>query len=571
LIVELPKLYFRTMHKRNNYIFWILSAFLIAGLWLFQYKISVNVPWWDDFHGIILPVFHLYSDIPFVEKLKLFFSLNNEHRVVNDRIFLLLIYLISGTFELKTLAILGFINLIGIFILLVKVAKPVVGNSIYLLPLSLLIFQAQYFESLQSLMVPFQNFSVTLYVFLTYYFLIFKKIKSFLPASIFAVLAIFSHGNGILAFLVGIIILFFNKRNREGIIWTILSTAVIVLYFWDYKKPEWSSGVSVSDNPMAALRYVFEFFGAYALNITDASTTAKTIYGKSISESFGLILVIVFFAIFFKKYPIWKQEALLKLRHSKADQFIIAVFGFLFATGLMIGISRTGFSMLSRYTINSAFLVLITYLFTVSNTKYKKTVAITSIIFTSLLLILSYLNNFDLAIFNRKNAVTDGINYQKTGLWSNQYSDSAHVAKLKPLLVEPYKSNKYIFPASILNDYNKLNSADFSNNLNYGINDGVLEISGILNNKLSTSSGENGIYFTLESDSLNFIFPTIHQKNNLLQILTSGRYFSERFRTIYPVKLIPKDNYKIYQIAVQDNEITKLNLNKTLGQDGFIR
>ena len=166
------------MYKRNKYIFWTTSSILIALLWLFQYIISVNVPWWDDFHGIILPVFHLFSNIPFSEKIKLFFSLNNEHRVVNDRFFLLLTYLVTGKFELKSLALLGFLNLIGIFLLIFKIAKPLVGNLLFLLPMPFLIFHAQYYESLLSLMVPFQNFSVIFYVFLTFYFLIFKKINT---------------------------------------------------------------------------------------------------------------------------------------------------------------------------------------------------------------------------------------------------------------------------------------------------------------------------------------------------------------------------------------------------------
>ncbi|MBP8156262.1 MAG: hypothetical protein KAX81_04480, partial [Leadbetterella sp.] len=431
------------MHKKGKYIFWTISILLIAALWFFQNKISVNIPWWDDFHGIILPVFHLFSDLPFLEKIKLFFSLNNEHRVVNDRIFLLIIYLISGNFELKALALLGFINLILIFLVLVRVSKPLFGNRLYLLPIALLIFHAQYYESLQSLMVPFQNFSVILYVFLTFYFLIYRKNKGLIPGFIFAVLAIFSHGNGILAFLIGALILFFNKRNKDFIIWSFLSFISIILYFWGYKKPEWSSGVSAFSQPLTALRYVFEFFGAYALNITDLSTTARVVYSHLVSELFGLFLVVTFLVIFLKKYPLLSKkriEAMDKLRHSKADQFIICVFGFVFATGLMIGISRTGFSMLSRYTINSSFMAIAVYIFLVSNVKRKKAVGILTTISCFIILIISYFNNYEIALFNRKNAVADGINFQKMGTWSNQYIDSSHISKLNPLLLEPYKA-----------------------------------------------------------------------------------------------------------------------------------
>ncbi|MCP9754344.1 hypothetical protein EGI26_04085 [Lacihabitans sp. CCS-44] len=562
------------MHKKSKYIFWTISLLLIAALWLFQNKISVNIPWWDDFHGIILPVFHLFSDLPFLEKIKLFFSLNNEHRVVNDRIFLLLIYLISGNFELKALALLGFINLILIFLVLVKVSKPLFGNRLYLLPIALLIFHAQYFESLQSLMVPFQNFSVILYVFLTYYFLIYRKNKGLIPAFIFALLAIFSHGNGILAFLIGAIILFFNKRNKDFIVWSFLSVASIILYFWGYKKPEWSSGVSAFSQPLTALRYVFEFFGAYALNITDLSTRAKEVYSHPISELFGLFLVVTFLVIFLKKYPLLskrRMEATDKLRHSKADQFIICVFGFVFATGLMIGISRTGFSMLSRYTINSSFMAIAVYIFLVSNIKRKKAIGIVTTIFCSIILIISYFNNYEIALFNRKNAVADGINFRKMGTWSNQYIDSSHISKLNPLLAEPYKLKKYIFPASVLDNYSTINSSITTEKLSYSINDGILEISGVLKENINPNAKEDGIYFSLENKEKQFIFPAINQKNNILKSILQRKYFSDFYRTIYPVKLIPKEKYNLFKIIVIDDKVYKYDLGKTCGPDAMIR
>jgi hypothetical protein len=562
------------MHKKAKYIFWTISLFLISVLWLFQNKISVNIPWWDDFHGIILPVFQLFSDLPFLEKLKLFFSLNNEHRVVNDRIFLLVIYLISGNFELKALALLGFINLIITFLVFVRVSKPLFDNRLYLLPIALLIFHAQYYESLQSLMVPFQNFSVILYVFLTYYFLIYRKNKGLTPAFIFAVLAIFSHGNGILAFLIGAIILFFNKRNKDFITWSAISLLSIVLYFWGYKKPEWSSGISAFSEPLAALRYVFEFFGAYALNITDLSTRAKEVYSHNVSELFGLFLVVTFLVLFLKKYPILtkrRMDALDKLRHSKADQFIICVFGFVFATGLMIGISRTGFSMLSRYTINSSFMTIAVYIFLISNVKRKKVIGIVTTIFCSIILIFSYFNNYEIALFNRKNAITDGINFQKTGTWSNQYIDSSHISKLNPLLVEPYKAKKYIFPASILDNYSNINSSITNEKLTYSINDGILEISGMQNKNLNPNSEEDGIYFSLENEDKQFIFPALHQKNNILKSILQRKYFSDFYRTIYPVKLIPKEKYNLFKIMVSEDKVYKYDMGKTYGPDAMIR
>lgn len=265
------------------------------------------------------------------------------------------------------------------------------------------------------------------------------------------------------------------------------------------------------------------------------------------------------------------MEAMDKLRHSKADQFIICVFGFVFATGLMIGISRTGFSMLSRYTINSSFMTIAVYIFLVSNIKRKKAIGIVTTIFCSIILIISYFNNYEIALFNRKNAVADGINFQKMGTWSNQYIDSSHISKLNPLLIEPYNAKKYNFPASILDNYSTMNSSITTEKLSYSINDGILEISGVLNENINPNAKEDGIYFTLENKEKQFIFPAIHQKNNILKSILQRKYFSEFYRTIYPVKLIPKEKYNLFKIVVTDDKVYKYDLGKTYGQDAMIR
>jgi hypothetical protein len=238
---------------------------------------------------------------------------------------------------------------------------------------------------------------------------------------------------------------------------------------------------------------------------------------------------------------------------------------------MMIGISRTGFSMLSRYTINSSFMTIAVYIFLISNVKRKKVIGIVTTIFCFIMLIFSYFNNYDIALFNRKNALADGINFQKTGTWSNQYIDSSHISKLNPLLIEPYKAKKYIFPASILDNYSSIKSSITSEKFSYNINDGILEISGVLNEEINPNHKENGIYFSLENEDKQFIFPALHQKNNILKSILQRKYFSDFYRTIYPVKLIPKEKYSLFMIIVSEDKVYKYDMGKTYGPDAMIR
>ncbi|MBP8155801.1 MAG: hypothetical protein KAX81_02160, partial [Leadbetterella sp.] len=224
-----------------------------------------------------------------------------------------------------------------------------------------------------------------------------------------------------------------------------------------------------------------------------------------------------------------------------------------------------------RYTINSSFMAIAVYIFLVSNVKRRKAVGILTTSFCFIILIISYFNNYEIALFNRKNAVADGINFQKMGTWSNQYIDSSHISKLNPLLVEPYKAKKYIFPASILDNYSTMNSSITNEKLFYSINDGILEISGVQNENINLNAREDGIYFSLENKEKQFIFPAIHQKNNILKSILQRKYFSDFYRTIYPVKLIPKEKYRLFKIVVIDDKVYKYDLGKTYGPDAIIR
>lgn len=564
------------MLKKSKIYFSIMAVFCIGCLWAFQCEITANVPWWDDFHGIMLPVYNLFGDMSGLEKFKSFFSLNNEHRVVNDRIFTGILFLIFGKFELKYLAILGFINLILLFFVYLKICKGNTKNYFHLLPLVFIIFQAQYYEGLQSLMVPFQNFSVILYTYLCFYYLSYKKIHKIIPAGIFATLAFFSHGNGVLALMIGIVILLMQQNYKQAIKWSIFSVCIIALYFWGYSKPTWTSDMAPQQGIINSIAYTFQFLGSYSLNITDLSTSISNSNVKLwTSGLFGIAMISIFMFYFTKKYPVNKgffTEAILKLKHNKTDQFLIATLLFFGATAIIIGITRTGFPMLSRYTINSAFALCSLYLFVLFNLKHKTILASVSIIISLACLIFSYHNTFDIAHFKKNNTIADGLNWKLNGSWASQYSDSAHVGRLNPLLKDIYKDKKYEFPFSNLQIpvFGK-NIDSYKENVTLGIVDGYLVVSeSNVENKYKVGS-ENGVYFILKNDSNQFIFPSYRSKQNIFKTLKTLNYFSNIIKADIPIKVIPKVHYEIFRLEIIDNKKLLTKIPSTIGADWMIR
>jgi hypothetical protein len=540
--------------SRQKFLFSIVSIFFIGLLWGFQYYTTVNIPWWDDFHGIILPVFELFGDSSVYEKAKLFFSLNNEHRVVNDRFFMLLIYLATSTFQMKTLAMLGFVNLILIYLLLLKIAKPFLLHIFHFLPVLFLIFQAQYFESLQSLMVPFQNFSVIFYVLLSFYSLIYFKKNAAISGFLWGILAFFSHGNGILALLIGSLILVFQKYNTKAIIWIIGTLLIVYLYFLGYHKPSANPSISALDHPIEAIRYVFEFLGAYALNLTNLSTTATKGSLRVLLPTFtGILSVLSLGFVFLKKYPLFTSHYkayISKLRHSKIDLFLLSAILFFLATALLIGITRTGFPMVSRYTINSALTISLIYLFVLNNIKNKAAFCSIISVGTFTILLLSYFNSFEIAVNNKNNAIFDGINWQKNKTWVVQYSNPDHTKLLNKLLLAVYESGKYVFPKNNLEIPTNI-EPDKLEKVELRIENGgsYLKIS---DKVISNSS--TGIYYLFLSENQTYLFPGLPQKNNIFQFLQSGQYYSNSISTTFCPNLLPVGLYKIIKVETSSEQ-----------------
>lgn len=518
--------------KKTGFV--LVSALIIGLLWWFQYTITVNVPWWDDFHGIILPVYTLFTDASLQEKVQHFFSLNNEHRVVNDRIFTLLVYLLTGSFQLKALAMLGFLNLLGIYLVLIKVLRKTGVSYLAVLPLLFLLFHAQYYESLQSLMVPFQNFSVLLYLLLSLYFITFRKQAAW--AFVFAVAALFSHGNGILVFILGALLLLVHGQIRKTVYWSAGAVLIVALYFWGYTKPSWTETDVLSpwEQPLAALTYAFEFMGAYALNLIDTSARLTLSPAKQLlPAAVGVLAVAVLVYLVFKKYT-WRN-LIQGIKASPSDQFFLAMAAFFVGTGLMMGLTRTGFPVLSRYTINSSFLLMAIWGFYVSNYRQKGSFLV---LFTTVVVwLLSYYNATEKAVYNRDNALADAYNFRQTGTWSNQYADSAHVSRVNPLLLPPLEKGAYRFPEDPFMD-------------ELALKPGVELSEGTMEEGHLTVKGESEIvpYFRLESGDYSFVFPGKRSRNSPLNLLLGRGYYSSRFATAYPMEVIPTRPYRLVQI-----------------------
>jgi hypothetical protein len=395
-------------------------------------------------------------------------------------------------------------------------------------------------------MVPFQNFTVLLFSFLSFYFLLFRRSRGLIWAFLFAFLAVYSNGNGMLCLGISLVILLFNKRYKLAALWTLFSMLTVLLYFWGYEKPAWvGEGTLKNRSVLDKLLFGFEFIGSYMGILFDHTYTLSVSRIKSlISSFFGLGVLSFFIYSVHLKYPFGLKSSFEKLRQNKPDQFWLTVLIFFGATTIAIALNRTGFKLFSRYTLNASLILSAVYLFSLSAFNWKKIPSLSFLIFTAGMASLSYFNYWSIALEQKNNSKTDAYNWLHTGSWAVAYSDSSHVKRVNPLLKEIYERGAYVFP--------EMNPRDFRET----IKNEKLELPFTLEAKLSFDSkylvlsgvnpAQQELKIALVSEEKTFVFPVNYFRNNPWEYLRDRSYYSTRFNAYVAMMLLPQSRFKLY-------------------------
>lgn len=315
----------------------------VASLFYF----AVNIPQGDDFDNI-LSFLNADND----GKLRQLFAQHNEHRLFFNRVVSWLFYGIQGEINFEYLIYFANLALIIIFALLSK--SLVTNKFIFLLPVSLFMFQLRGWENITWAMAGLQNFYVITFSMLAFYAFSKKTHLGFAIALFFAALATYTSGSGILSF--GVMLLwmavdyFCSKSNPSIVLYskiqqiTLLCASLLVatLYFLHYVKP--------SQHPPLMFNSAFiEHFLALLGGFSNLSSVPQA----NVAMFFGGISLAVFLLVSIKKLYL-------------KNPFVF--YSILFAMGslLVVSLSRAGFgveqALSSRYTVLSSLLLALLYL-----------------------------------------------------------------------------------------------------------------------------------------------------------------------------------------------------------------
>lgn len=386
----------------------------ITGFWYVWTQYAVNVPKWDD-HPLKYFLLQLQNETSFGNKLFLFFRQHNEHRIAYDRLLTWLDYALWGKLSYTRLMFLGNLSLVGLLAVIGAVLRRSVNSKLHWVlftaPVAFLLFNLSQWENMFWGMAAVQNFSVVLWVFLSIYLLTISE--RYTAATVLAILATLTSGNGLLIWPIGIVLLILQRRNKWLTSWALCAAVSIGLYFWGYEKPE--GNPPVRGSIVDLVKGWFAFNGAAAEAFAQRATLTWCII-------LGGLLVISLLGA-----GIWRLITLAKASDSqqqtpsvKVDFFLLGCLAFILGTGAIVAWSRTGFGIelliTSRYKIYSLTLLVLAYTAKVNHTSGRNQLAAGGVylVISGLLAWFSYTSFLDETIWWRQWMLTNQFNWTYT-------------------------------------------------------------------------------------------------------------------------------------------------------------
>ncbi|WP_229222918.1 hypothetical protein [Dyadobacter endophyticus] len=338
----------------------------------------VNIPYTDDFN-LLETVQKLRNSGSFVEMLKALFEQVNQHRFGFERIVMLIMFVLTGTVNIKTQIIIGDLFMLGISYLLFLSLKRAQVSWYWFIPVPYMLFNLVYFENAYWGIAALQNTPLIFFAMLTAYGLAREDEKGFWIGLIAALLTTFTSGSGLLAWIVGMVLLAFQRRFKNLLWWVAGSIAVLLFYFFfDYQFIS-SPGEKVWNHPVFNVIFVLAFWGN-ALFL-DVRHPLVPVFHQDIIAcvAFGAGIALVF--------AVWAIRVLLARKPDRTDWFLLGAMMFIMGTGAMFVISRPinnyvmygGTAFSRRYMIFGVVLAAICYvclIVVLKNFKHWKNLAV---------------------------------------------------------------------------------------------------------------------------------------------------------------------------------------------------
>lgn len=525
----------------------------------------VNIPYTDDFN-LLETVQKLRNSGSILEMLKALFEQVNQHRFGFERIVMLIMFVLTGSVNIKMQIIIGDLFMLGIGYLLYLSLKKERISWYWFIPVPYILFNLVYFENAYWGIAALQNTPLIFFAMLTAYGLAREDEKGFRIAVIAALLTTFTSGSGLLAWIVGMIILAFQKRFKSLLWWIAGSAAILLFYFFfDYQFIS-SPGEKVWNHPIFNAIFVMAFWGN-ALYLDVRHPLVPVFHQDIIACVFlGAGIALVF--------AIWAIRILLARKPTFSDWLLLGAMMFVMGTGAMFVISRPinsyvmygGTVFSRRYMIFGVVLVAVCYVCVVvvlrNFKRWNNVVAIAATLFFVGLNFVSYFTSIvsirrlhdELVIDsyywkNYKTFLTVGDLFSDIPFWN-------HPTRMRDLIIG--------LESDGITDFYQYYDMPAQEELIHKTNIGK-PFAGTFDAQFQYRNGVNNLpvkyfqffitpekapketfYVVLESARHNIVLPAVPQPNSISDFLQKASYYSSNYQySLYKPKL-PEGKYRAW-------------------------
>lgn len=281
------------------------------------FTMSVNVPFQDDFDGLLEPVLLLQTgQHTWGEFWNVIYAQDDERRIVVDRLIAWGIFKLTGVLNLKAMIIAGAFNLLVLAFVLYRWFRDTGTSWLLFLPVPWLLFNVQFYETVFWAMIPFQHLAVFVWAILTIWLLSRDSVASFGAALITAVLTIYADVSGNFILPAGALVLVARQNWRLLAVWLVVTGIVVWYYFSGLVIPEYRP--KFSDNfsqPLLLVTVMTTLLGIWS----DPGPTFPMILREGVSLIMGAAFLIFTLTVLFKtvvtllenKKPLDKNDAFL--------------------------------------------------------------------------------------------------------------------------------------------------------------------------------------------------------------------------------------------------------------------
>lgn len=314
---------------------------------------TVNFPISDDFSLLDFLNKFIQAD-NFREEIQLIFKQHNEHRIVTVKLVFLIYYKLFGTINFIHLAFFGNSAILGIYFALIRqIPVGTDPNRRLALIVACLLFQYGSAESMIWAMASIQNYSALFFTILTMVWLKKDILVYFILAMLFAVLATFTQGNGIIILIIGSLYIFSQKRYHYLTIWIFVTIVAVYFYFNGYQAPVNHSDPFQFYTQIGRISLFMLAFLGSAFGLGGSSYPLLTNFFLVPTVVIGLwVCLTTLFFFYQKKY--------------RDGNILIWVNLFIILTSFTTAVSRVNFglsqALVSRYHVNSGVVIASTIL-----------------------------------------------------------------------------------------------------------------------------------------------------------------------------------------------------------------